>query len=125
MMAPNALEPPSRPMIQLLHNYYFSNVDPMFKVLHRPSLSELMLYGKPYLGHRLDDPAVDALCFAVYYAAINTQDELSCKNNFGDTKINLLNRYRFGFEVYLARADFVSSMEIEVIQAFVIFLVSH
>lgn len=112
-------------MIHLLHDYYFSNVDPMFKVLHRPSVSEFMLYEKPYLGHGLDNSAVDALCFAVYYAAINTQDELSCKTNFGDTKINLLNRYRFGFEVHLARADFLNSMEIEVIQAFVIFLVSH
>lgn len=123
-MAPNALEHPSRPMIELLHNYYFSNVDPMFKVLHRPSVTELMLNGKPYLGHKPDEPAVGALSFAVYYAAINTQNEYNCKQSFGDEKISLLNKYRFAFEVCLARADFVNCVEIEVIQAFVIFLVS-
>lgn len=124
-MAPNALEHPPRPMIELLHNYYFSNVDPMFKVLHRPSVRELMLNGKHYLGHKPDEPAVDALMFAVYYAATNTQNENSCKQIFSDEKVNLLNKYRFAFEVCLARADFVNSVEIEVIQAFVIFLVSR
>lgn len=125
MMAPNALEHPPRPMIELLHNYYFNNVDPLFKVLHRPSVTELMLNGKLYLGRNPDEPAVDALVFAVYYAATNTQVEHSCKQIFGDEKVNLLNKYRFAFEVCLARADFVNSVKIEVIQAFVIFLVSR
>ncbi len=124
MMAPNALEHPPRPTMELLNKHYFNNVDPLFKVLHRSSVTELMLNGNQYLGLRADDPAVDALMFAVYYAAINTQNENSCKQNFGDEKVNLLNKYRFGFEVCLARADFVNSVKIEVLQSLVIFLVS-
>lgn len=124
MMAPNALEHPSRSMVELLYSLYFSNVDPLFKVLHKPSIADLMLERRSYLGRKPSEPSVEALSFAIYYSAINTQDFGSCKQKFGDEKIDLLNKYRFALEVCLARADFVNSAEIEVIQAFVIFLVS-
>lgn len=123
-MAPNSLEHPPRHVIELLHNSYFSNVDLVFKVLHRPSVADLMLRGKPYLGRKPDDPAVEALVFSVYYAAINTQNEQVCREMFGGEKLDLLNKYRFALEVYLARADFINSVKIEALQAFVIFLVS-
>lgn len=123
MMAPNALEHPPKPTVQLLHGLYFQGVDPLLKILHEPTMADLMLKGGPYLGQKPDDPAIEALSFAVYYAAVNTQDEESCKQVFGEDKMALLNRYRFAMEVFLARADFVNSMKIEVTQAFLIFLV--
>ena len=124
MMSPNALESPSKPMIETLYSLYFENVDPLFKILHAPSMAEFMLKGNPYLNHRPGDPAIDALSFAIYYAGISTVDARKCKQQFGEEKAELLNRYRFAFEVCLAKADFINSTEIAVLQAFVIFLVS-
>ena len=123
MMSPNALENPPRPIIETFYTLYFQNVDPLFKILHAPSVAELMLRGRPYLGHRPGDPAIDALSFAIYYAGLNTLDARTCKQRFGEEKTDLLNKYRFALEVYLAKADFINSTQIEVLQAFLIFLV--
>lgn len=123
MMSPNALDNPSSHMVEMFHTLYFQNVDPLFKILHAPSVAEYTLRGKPYLGHKPSDPAIEALSFAIYYAGLNTLDARICKHQFGEEKIELLHRYRFAFEVCLARADFINSMKIEVLQAFVIFLV--
>ena len=124
MMAPNALENPPKHMVGILYSLYFQNVDPLFKLLHAPSMASFMLEGKLYLGHGPDDPAINALSFALYYAGLNTLNPRSCRERFGEEKSDLLNKYRFAFEVYLAKADFVNSSKIEVLQAFVIFLVS-
>ena len=123
MMSPNALEIPSKPMIEVLYSLYFENVDPLFKILHAPSMADFMLKGNAYLDHKPADPAVDALSFAIYYAGLSTLDARKCKQQFGEDKAELLNKFRFAFEVHLAKADFVNSTQIAVLQAFVIFLV--
>lgn len=125
MMAPNALENPPRHLVEVLYTLYFQNVDPLFKILHAPSLADFMFEGKPYLDYSPGDPAVTALSFAVYYAGLSTLDPQSCKQRFDEEKTDLLNKYRFAFEVCLAKADFVNSSKIEVLQALVIFLVSR
>ena len=124
LLAPNALESPPRHMIETLHDLYFQNVDPMFKVLHAPSVTDFVLRGKPYLNYRPGDPAIEALSFAIYYAGLNSLDAPNCKQRFGEEKTELLKRYRFALEVYLARADFINTTDLAVVQAFVIFLVS-
>ena len=126
MMAPNALEHPSQTTVESLFRIYFDRVDPLFKVLHKPTMASLMLRGEFYLGQRPDDPAIEALRFAVYYAAVTTiHDDSGCKQTYGDDKSALLTRYRFALEVCLAKADFLNSVKIEVIQALAIFLVSN
>ena len=125
LLAPNALESPPRHIVEAFHDLYFQNVDPMFKVLHRPSVTHFMLRGKAYLNYRPGDPAIEALSFAIYYAGLNSLDAQKCKQRFGDEKTDLLKRYRFALEVYLARADFINTTDITVVQAFVIFLVSY
>ncbi|KAL6716437.1 hypothetical protein ACLMJK_006004 [Lecanora helva] len=123
-ISPNALDRPPPHMIEAFYHLYFQNVDPIFKVLHAPSMAEHMLRGKTYLDYRPDDPAIDALDFAIYYAGVNTLNDQKCKERFGEEKTDLLQRYRFAFEVYLAKADFLNCTDIAVLQAFVIFLAS-
>lgn len=123
LISPNALDNPPRHMIEFFYNLYFQNVDPIFKVLHRPSMAEFMLRGNPYLNYKPGDPAVEALSFAIYYAGLSTLDAQKCKQRFGEEKSDLLNKYRFACEVTLARADFINTTKIAVLQAFVIFLV--
>ena len=123
-MAPNALKHPPKPMAELLSVIYFQNVDPLFKILHGPSVRNSMHGARPDLGQSSGDASNEALNFAIYYAAINTQDELVCKQKFGEEKTTLLSQFRFAIEVSLAKADLVNTTDIETLQAFVIFLVS-
>ena len=125
MTAPNALEHPPQGAVESLFRIYFQRVDPLFKVLHEPTMAGLMLKGEAYLGQRSDDPAVEALKFAIYYAAVTSYSDSSCKHTFSEDKSPLLTKYRFALEVYLAKADFLNSVKIEVIQALAIYLVSR
>ena len=123
-VTPDALQHPSGPMIDVVRAIFIQNVDPIFKILHGPSILLFTQEGRQTMDHRSRDAAVEALSFAIYYSAVNTQDEHACQLKFGIDKTALLNRYRFACEVWLARADFVNTVDIRTLQAFTIFLVS-
>jgi hypothetical protein len=98
------------------------NIDPLVKVLHVPSTEQSILSSATHLdrlprGH-------EALMFAIYYGAITSLWPDECKSKFGEEKTELLARYRFGIEQALARADFLQSDELVVLQAFILFLMS-
>ncbi|PVH79988.1 hypothetical protein DL98DRAFT_588771 [Cadophora sp. DSE1049] len=61
----------------------------------------------------------ESLLFAVYFALISSED---VKSNFGIDRKVLLDRYCFGVEQALARADFLNTSEFITLQAFVIYL---
>jgi len=96
-------------------------VDPLVKVIHAPSMEPTILEANGCLDkiHR----GLEALLFAVYYGAVTSMWPEECRAQFGEEKSDLLIRYRFGVEQALARADFLQTDEIIVVQAFVIFLI--
>ena len=124
MMAPDAIKQPPQHTINILLTSYFHNVDPIFKVIHTPTIREYLQEDKPYLGRPKEDPAATALAFAIYYSAIITIDEETCRTQLGEEKATLRKKYRFAVEALLAQADFISSQDIVTLQAFVIMLVS-
>ena len=67
---------------------------------------------------------VEALLFAIYYAAITTLSPEEVVNCFQDTKENLLNKFRAGTERALVNANFLVECDVGMLQALVIFLVS-
>jgi hypothetical protein len=67
---------------------------------------------------------LEALKFAIYYAAATTLNAEQCIKQLGEEKSTLLIRYRSSIELALARADFVNTLELSTLQALVIFLVS-
>lgn len=97
------------------------NVDPLVKVIHASSIEPTILEAKDRLDkiHR----GLECLMFAMYYAAVTSMWEEECKAFFGEEKKTLLARYRFGVEQALARADFLQTDEMIVLQAFVLFLI--
>ena len=123
MMAPGAIQQPPQPIIDKLLTLYFNNVDPIFKIVHAPSVRDYIQGGKPYLGHARGDPAVTALTFAIYYAAVVTIDDETCRAELGDERTTLCRRYRFATEASLAQADFINSQDITALQALVMMLV--
>ena len=118
------LEHPTPPQIRLLCLIYLSNVDCVFKVLHAPSLEKYLLGQSKDLDCSPGPGGLEALKFAIYYAATTTLNEEQCIKQLGEEKSTLLIRYRSSIELALARADFVNTLELSTLQALVIFLVS-
>jgi hypothetical protein len=103
---------------------FLEKIDPIFKILHAPSLRTFILDGKPYLDYEPGHLAPTALACAVYFAAACSVSEEESLSLFGCNKSFLVARYQQEAETTLARADFMTSNDLTILQAFVLFLVS-
>jgi len=112
---------PSPAHLMLLWEAFEGNVDPLTKVLHRPTVQNL-------LGNVCDDPTaltreIEALLFAICFAAAVSVSPIQSQKCFGETKQALVRRFRFAAEQALARAGFLTSSSLMVLQAFVIYII--
>ncbi|KAI8717664.1 Zn(2)-C6 fungal-type domain-containing protein [Fusarium sp. LHS14.1] len=99
---------------------YVENVDPFIKVLHVPTVEKVV---RELRGNFSSYGAnMEALLFAISLAAITSMDEEAVSFNFNTSKSQLIQRYQFGTEQALARADFLVTKDIIVLQALVIYL---
>ena len=113
---------PSPSQMATLGNAYFTRVDPVFKVLHRPStLSLLYSTAQDYSSC---SPSQEALLFSIYYIAVTATPDEDCESKFGRPRCELLTRFNSGFHQALANADFLNTTELSTLQAFVIYIVS-
>lgn len=117
------LHPPPAQLIALFH-YFQRNIDPMAKILHIPSLRKLVMSASANIDAIPSANYVEALLFAMYYAAITSLTQEECLQNFHDGRNSLLARYRSGTESALSNADLLSTKEIGTLQALVIFLIT-
>lgn len=122
---PRILDSPAKSLVYVIMNIYLQRFDPIFKVVHAPSLRAVMLEEKQQPSDPADSPAMDALRFAVYFAAVCTLDERECQANFQGNKNNVSNRFRLATEVMLSRANLQTTKDFIVLEAFAIYLVSH
>ena len=118
-----SLHPPPAQLTALFFCYQ-QNVDPMGKILHMPSLRKLVMSAAANIDAVPSGNYVEALLFAMYYAAITSLTQEECVQNFHDGRNSLLARYRSGTESALSNADLLCTKEIGTLQALVIFLVS-
>ena len=116
--------PRDRDAASKLCQIYLQNVDPIIKILHRPSLSKCMLEGSPYPGASQDDHSDQALECAVCYAAANTMSEAQCQEAFKSSKASVVTMYRKMCEGAIERTGLLTTRNMIVLQAFVLYLVS-
>lgn len=107
----------------MLCTYYVQNVDPVFKVLHVPTLRNLFSEAIADPDHIRSGDHTEALLFAVYYAAVTSLNPEECVNYFHESKDDLLSKYRGGTERALSNANFLNECNLGTLQALVIFLV--
>ncbi|KAH7144293.1 fungal-specific transcription factor domain-containing protein [Dactylonectria estremocensis] len=99
---------------------FVDSVDPFIKVLHIPSINKVIrdLRGNfSSLG-----PKMEPLLFAISLAAITSMNDDAVTTNFNASKAHLVARYRLGTEQALGQAEFLTTKDIVVVQAFVIYL---
>ncbi|KGO69247.1 Transcription factor, fungi [Penicillium italicum] len=92
-----------------LCDIFFRNVDPLFKILHRPSLQAFIKDGRPYLDYEQDHQAPATLASAIYLCAVCTLEEVELHKET---------------ELALAKADFVTTNDLTILQAYIIFLLA-
>ncbi|GLA17638.1 hypothetical protein AnigIFM62618_004786 [Aspergillus niger] len=141
----NNFWPDTREDCYLLLNVYLANVDPIVRIIHRPSLARRFdafvrsqypdsrdytpTQGRDSNGGTSCGPTkIDAfqpLVMSIFYAAVNSIKDTDVATMFGMDKVSLLNRYRMGTEMLLKRQKFMTSRIFEVLQAFVILLTAQ
>ncbi|ELR07389.1 hypothetical protein VC83_06552 [Pseudogymnoascus destructans] len=106
--------------IPFFWDVFMENVDPLTKVLHVPTMAKAIKEAKENLDSL--SKSIEALLFAIYYSVVTSMSQEEVKSSFGTNKSVLIDRYRFGVEQALARADFLNTSELVIIQAFSLFL---
>ena len=114
---------PAPAVCEKLCQVYLERVDPIVRVLHRPSLMDFLLHGKPYLDYHDTDPVLDVLRSAVFFLAIVSLPEERCQSMFDTDRTSFIATYRLACEVALDRAQLVTTGDVTVVQSFVLYLV--
>ncbi|KAM0805138.1 hypothetical protein BDR22DRAFT_817622 [Usnea florida] len=122
MVSPAVLEAPSTPILVTLLDTFVYRVDSVLKVSHVPLLRSLLLPDGPINPGPLKGPSYEALKFAVCFTAACTLSEAECRAIFVEEKDKVINRLRLATEVVLSRAHLLTTSDITVLQAFVIYL---
>ena len=104
---------PSKEHQDILLDIFFSNVDPMIRVIHKPTLIRKFSY---YVHD------THPLAWAVFYSAINSLPPAVIEEKFGDTKEEMLGRFELGVEISLAKENYLTTSSLDVVQGFIIWL---
>lgn len=108
----------------MLCTFFIENFDPLFKVLHIPTLKKSVIEASSDIENISGDRNMEALLFAMYCAGVTTLTPEKCTEFLQEDKETLLTRYRHGAEQAFANADLFTSSDMVLLQALVIFLVS-
>ncbi|KAJ5215824.1 uncharacterized protein N7498_002231 [Penicillium cinerascens] len=123
---PRSLISPHDPAVKRqLFEVYLQQVDPVIKILHRPSLNRWMVHGEPYLAYTEGHPSVEALGSAVCYSAVSSMTENQCLAMFHSKKADLAAESRVACETAIGQAGLLSTRDITVLQAFILYLVAR
>lgn len=117
---PHVLKPPPSMMVSALVDIYLYRIDQIIKVTHTPSLCVSLLTTDTTESM---NPVQEALRFAVFFAAVNSLNEQECLQHFNASKNSLSSRFELATEVLLSRAGLLTTTNLTVLQAFLIYLV--
>ncbi|KAL8711768.1 MAG: hypothetical protein Q9220_003939 [cf. Caloplaca sp. 1 TL-2023] len=114
---------PTPIQIETMCSLYMVNVDPINRILHKPTLRKFIGGAKDHLDSIPGGSKMQALMFAMYFAAVTSLTPEECMLRFGEQKQRLLGKFRFGTEQALIQAELLNSMEMVTLQALVIYLI--
>jgi len=107
------LLPNTQEQRDFLLEIYFSNVDPMVRVTHTPTVT------RRFTSYNHE---AHPMAFAIYFSAINALSSKAIGDKFGESKEDLLDRFQLGIEISLARENYLTTSDLEILQAFVVWL---
>ena len=111
-------------VVRELCQIYLDQVDPIIKILHRPSLAQWLLQGQGYLSYPEGHASLQALSSAVCYSAASSMTERQCQELFLTDKTCVVADCRRVCEAAIEKSGLLATRDITVLQAFVLYLVS-
>ncbi|KAK0118870.1 hypothetical protein ONS96_011950 [Cadophora gregata f. sp. sojae] len=115
---------PSRLAADRLIKQYFACVHPICQIVHRPTFEKEWetFWDEVTLG--IEPPnSVQTIVFAAMFSGVVSMDDSVILQEFGVSKASLVDNFKLGTETALARANFLRTTKIEVLQAFVMYLI--
>lgn len=107
--------------VPFLLDVFSENLNVFFQVVHIPTAIKLVRNMRG-AGISTLTTSDHALMFSIYYAAVTSMEDEDVVTSFGSSKSDLSLKYRLGLEYALAKADFLNSPDIVLVQAFALFL---
>ena len=101
---------------------YIDSVEPILKILHRPTA--LAVIQRAAASPSSASKSTECLVFAIYHAAVMAMSERDCMEQLGQERSRLLTLYYDTVRYALINVDFLRSTDIQVLQAFVLLLLS-
>ena len=138
---PSQLYPVSKDDCVYLLDKYVANVDPIVKLMHRPTLiAKFTRFIDLHDIYNLTDDSIpnqesgakirpdvkrtfEPLFFGVALCALNSLHPDIVASKFQVGKASLIQRFKTGLELALGRVEFMSSRSLEVLQGFVMLIV--
>lgn len=118
---------PSEEQRVALFDIYFNDVDPLCKLLHRPTASVFISRMEDLfdpITHRAKFASLEAWSFAIYFVAVTSVTDAECMEMLGEDRGTLLARYKRCTEIALTDANFTNCTDIVVLQALTLNIVS-
>ncbi|CZT47290.1 probable binuclear zinc cluster transcription factor that regulates the ratio between aurofusarin and rubrofusarin biosynthesis [Rhynchosporium secalis] len=115
---------PSRIAADKLIKQYFKCVHPICQTIHRPTFETEWdtFWDEVTLG--IEPPSsVQTIVFATMFSGVVSMEDSDISREFGVSKASLVDNFKLGTETALARANFLRTTKIEVLQAFVMYLI--
>ena len=111
---------PPNTQIMTYWDIYKSNIAPIMKLLHTPYTESMISQASKDLDH-ISKP-METLLFSIYYAVVTSIPDNECLVLLGVERPATLRKYRFACEQAFARAGFLNTQDIVVLQAMLLFL---
>ncbi|KAL6247576.1 hypothetical protein RBB50_005922 [Rhinocladiella similis] len=108
--------------IMLLWQSYLDSFNPLTKLVHQPTLEQSIIGASSDLDNV--PRSLEALMFSVYCAAVYAMEDDECIMKFGEERKSLLSRYRYAARKALAKAKFMATSDLQVLAAFVIYMLT-
>ncbi len=112
---------PSLTQLFVLWKIFEENVDPVVRILHRPTVRNVII--KASSNTETLSKSQEVLLFSIYYGAVCSLTPAQCNHQLGEDKDQITSRFRFATEQALARANFLNTSSLMVLQALVLFLI--
>ncbi|KAI1264232.1 hypothetical protein F5Y18DRAFT_391457 [Xylariaceae sp. FL1019] len=111
---------PSLQQSVALYQIFTDNIVPIVRIFHMPTLTRI--YWSAVASLDSLDRETEALLFAIYYSAVISLDTTQCSELLAASRSTLLEQYRFAVEQALARANFLNTKSLLILQTFSLYL---
>ena len=110
-----------------LWRVYRQCVQPLSQLVHESAIDDIIVRCGPALSNSTSgrvDVHDHAILFAIYHSALSTMDSGEVEGLFGKPSMDMLQDFRIATRFWLRQADLYRTMDLQILQALVIFLVA-